>query len=1716
MANNIDFSSLKARAIGSGLDEEAVTVNTRALIDKVLARYSGEWTVLRELIQNASDATATKVVIKLETTPSTIVPAPTATDGNSAIRHVISHHTIKRLTLRNNGTPFSANDWARLKRIAEGNPDETKIGAFGVGFYSVFSDCEEPFVSSGKEAIAFYWKENALFTRRLKLDERDCSPDTVFVLDYRNTTSPVPGLMSLCQFLASSLTFVGLEDIELWLDDWNLLKLSKKLAPGVPVAIPRDISTRTQDGLMRVADITREVAQLDAACMKAVGWKSPTNSSRYEGNRVHDTTASLRSFFSRLTGSSTSDEKPSKLERAGRNGTEEDLLSYNKSSVFLQITTGHIKTSVSSSFSHELERATKKPPPKTTKLAILTTSYTAFPVSEKPETQDIFRSVVPSHSGRIYIGFPTHQTTGLNAHVSAPSLIPTVERESIDLNARWVRTWNLELLRIVGIICRIAWSAEMSSLKDQLLYRRKQSGRSYLQKEDINAVISETIHISNQFVFKESTPTSQVGQVVEDSFWTCSQNVYLEILSTCGILPSHQVRTAPKDLSFMDGIPVLPEQLVLEAKGFVGRLIEFGLITEVTISDMKAELENKALTSLQLHEFLSWIIRKSTSGEINHATVKALIAVAVANNDGGDGGPALLVLRDISCFTNLIRIPPEMPLPSFVLPQKYSKTLSPNGLTSIGWQELQVDTWVQWLVHNSSNRNILSVEQDITRSQNFSTRVLPVISKQWDTLSPSSKTGIIDSLRQHTIVPTKSGMRKPQEAYFPSVRIFDDLPIVTGLNGVKEKFLVALGVRKTVDISIIFERLLSGSEDGEGGQGKWSHVELIKYLASVRQDIPPEDTAKLRKAKICSAEMKDDRKPSRQRYQVSQLFEPNDALRDLGFPLLYWPGKYVSSSPEGKFLLSLGLRSTPTVPEMIKVMADAAAANDMKLRDKAMRYFITNHVSFNYANFDYSQSTTPFLPIEGGGLSNPSNCFTAEGAALFGFNILRKDLHPHSLKFGVNQHPSINECITVLIQKRPESKAQARALFKYMASRVAEINPASAARLGQAAIIPISQISPTEKSPAALHYVAPRDCYLGDSEDYGDIFNFVDFGTEANLFLLSCGSKRQPTHSELASILVKEPARISSKLQSSEKYLKLLRGIAENMSVIRKDKALFAEMKRAPFLFSSKEIPRTSSTKKSMIDMGESSDEDDDQAIKEWHLTRASDAVIVDDYSSFSLFKENLLAAPQEELLEDMYSTLGSPNLSSLVDETAQCGNLSSDQRNAWKLQKLIYERSRLFLHDLPRDSIRHDTRWLEKNLTIQSVQSIKLRRSLRGWGMSHVEDRSAVMTQKLSSVVLSISEGRPDLYQISQALVSTILLRPKLHSTLTLEMLLKTDLLELRARGYNVERILRQKAAEARIAEQQRRDQHEKETQRTQEMQGMEQRRIEELQESQRQAVQQQHEAAMPGIFPDSPTNSSAKRQPLPAPTYPGENHQPGGLFSDLAKRFGLNDYAHKKPLDSIQRSSKKRLSDKSTPGEDEKDPPPTITTSPEALHSRLRSAINASRPFNSNELHSQEQQREIEEKKTYCDERPAQDLKFLRMLGGVKIFIGKEPRDPDSFLRANHSKVEVFTTILIDCAKIFGLRLETLSIFYDTSGKTIAFNSGGSLFCNYAYFERLHLEKVARGERREGLVYWFVILCHELAHNIVSDHGAQHGFYTESLVTQYFDRCNQILATK
>lgn len=1691
---------------------------------------AGSRTVLREMIQNAADASASKVTIKFETLPSTTVPSPSSTDPTALLKHTISNHTLRRLLISNNGLPFSDKDWARLKRIADGNPDETKIGAFGVGFYSVFDDCEEPFVSSGNQAMAFYWKGNGLYTRRLDLGETP-NKDTTFVLDYRNDSSPIPSLMQLCQFLSSSLTFVALEEIELLLDDWSLLRLSKKTAPGVNVPIPRDIETRTADGLMKITGITQEIAQVDAAWMRIVEWNP--NASLFRLDNLRDTTSSLRSFFSKFTGQGAP-EKATNAQQAERPEEPSNMTTMVTATVFLHINTASIQPSISSSLSKELERATRKPPPKRATIAILTPSYDANIATGASASQsEILASILPTKSGRIFIGFPTQQTTGLNAHVSAPSVIPTVERESIDLNTRYISKWNLEMLRAVGVVCRIAWSAEMSTIKSKIAAKLPPP-RSKIRKEDIVDVLPEAIHTANQFVFRESTPSSVLGQTIEDAFWMCNKNASIEILSTCGVIPSHQTRIAPKDLSFMDSIPALPDEFVNNSKEFVERLTSFGLVTEITVSDIKRELESSTLRSSQIVEFLTWLGRKTVSGQLDKQSVQSLLRVAVANDEDKEGqSTRLIIFADITSFLNPQRIPTDMPVPSLVMPFQYTKALSKQELEGLGWVEVHIVPWLLWLVNKAGDRGILGADQDITQNPSFAGQILPVLSKSWETLSPSGKQTVVNALQSQTVIPTKLGMKQPGQTYFASVRLFDDLPVVHGLNGVKEKVLVSLGVRKTVELGVIFDRLINNTESGDAKSAparKWNHVDLIRYLTSVREDIPANDIQRLKSTSICTAESKKDAKATPgSRYKISELYEPKDSLRALGLPIIEWPGVYNSNSNEGRFLSMMGLKTHPSGSELIRLMILSDQEKNSPRKDKALAYFITEYHTNGYDAFDIGAVTVPFLPVEGSeSLSTPKKCFTDDGASLFDFSILQKRLHPHALKLGVKPHPPMSECLQILVRKPPASQKDARVIFKYLAGRVSDLHSQDIERVGNAPIIPIAIKDYSEKGPRT-RLVAPRSCYLGEGEDYKDIFDFVDFGQEANLFLMAVGSRREPTKTEIARMLVKEPARVSSAFQSSEKYLMLLRTLAEHLPVLKKDKELFSEMKRARFLLASRDIPPQKQGGKAEKDL---LDPEDDLDIREWSLSSAREIVVVDDFQSFNLFKEHIQAAPQEETLENFYVALGAIPLSTIVEEQARFGGVAVDQSLGVKLHKIILERTRLFLHDQPADTIQHGSRWLENSFSVQVVNSISLTRSLKGRRVSHTQKRNAIVARLSSNWGLCIYPGKYDLYEISQSLVHLILKRPKLHSTLTLEMLLKTDLLELRARGYNVERILRQKAQEARMAEDKRQKQLEEERRVLQEREAeWEAAQAQRAKEEPREETQPRSQNAMPGVFPESPNSKQPAAETQITPTEPPmPDRAPRGLFANLTKRFGLDGNRSGSNAGQVEQSQS-LLPESSTPPPPppppytptESQPPrpeqPVNVSSPHQLNRQLLSAVQACRPHGSSDVFSRPETNQISESKSYCDERPSHDLEFVATLpSGVNVLFVRTITDRSAFLANNRAGINIFASIILDCGSIFSMRADSLSIFYDPGGKTIAFNRAGSIFCNYFYFQQLHEQPLLQGSnanRTDAIVYWWVILCHELAHNLVGDHSSAHSYYTESFVAQYFPKVATKLAS-
>lgn len=156
--------------------------------------------------------------------------------------------------------------------------------------------------------------------------------------------------------------------------------------------------------------------------------------------------------------------------------------------------------------------------------------------------------------------------------------------------------------------------------------------------------------------------------------------------------------------------------------------------------------------------------------------------------------------------------------------------------------------------------------------------------------------------------------------------------------------------------------------------------------------------------------------------------------------------------------------------------------------------------------------------------------------------------------------------------------------------------------------------------------------------------------------------------------------------------------------------------------------------------------------------------------------------------------------------------------------------------------------------------------------------------------------------------------------------------------------------------------------------------------------------------------------------------------------------------------------------------------------LKSSLVNAIQASRAHNSSDITSQPAVNVVKETHSYCDAKPGQNLTHVGTTGSLQIFLAKtvistSPSSVQDFLQVNASSLSSFGLVLLDCAEVFGMKGECIHIFYDETGSTIAFNQDKALFFNYRYFQNLHLSDVREGKRSDAVVYWFVVMAHELA---------------------------------
>ena len=72
--------------------------------------------------------------------------------------------------------------------------------------------------------------------------------------------------------------------------------------------------------------------------------------------------------------------------------------------------------------------------------------------------------------------------------------------------------------------------------------------------------------------------------------------------------------------------------------------------------------------------------------------------------------------------------------------------------------------------------------------------------------------------------------------------------------------------------------------------------------------------------------------------------------------------------------------------------------------------------------------------------------------------------------------------------------------------------------------------------------------------------------------------------------------------------------------------------------------------------------------------------------------------------------------------------------------------------------------------------------------------------------------------------------------------------------------------------------------------------------------------------------------------------------------------------------------------------------------------------------------------------------------------------------------------------------------------------FFAGNALFFNLRFFENLHWSK-GTWRTCEARAYWYMTMCHELAHAFTPMHDETHGFYTSSFAESYFHSFARVL---
>jgi len=582
-----------------------------------------------------------------------------------------------------------------------------------------------------------------------------------------------------------------------------------------------------------------------------------------------------------------------------------------------------------------------------------------------------------------------------------------------------------------------------------------------------------------------------------------------------------------------------------------------------------------------------------------------------------------------------------------------------------------------------------------------------------------------DALYDKRWIPTtQKVLLSPREVYLSRAAIIGDLPVVD--LALSESFLLAIGVQERIEVAVLLASIETLS---------WSHIQLARYLASVRDTLSSDEVSIIKAAPIFPSD-------NGTKFRLSELFVDSVAARTLSLPRLQWSG--TESSDAIRFLFDMGLRLHPPARLVLS-------------QPSLLPYFLEHfykHYRAEYAK-DASLKTIPFVPlIKEGDRASPKDCFVDEDLALLGFNVIHPDMKQYVEGLHVAKRPSPEMVIERLVSTEL-GPGDASRIFAYFSSDLSYFSGSQMRMLSKNAFVPILQKD-------SFVRFAPCSLFLSSGNpELAKYFRTVDFGHGARPFLQACVFQDEPKPANIAILLAENGINLLKDIGVSL-YLDLLRLLAVNLHGL--DKQAISLL----------------STTSCLLGLSyEHNGREEEETTASYTMESASQVYIADDVVSQRLFK--ILSAPLDPLLEKFYIHLGCRHLSKQVKTECKISLDPFDSEQSALVQKLIRSRAPLLMASKP-----------QKKAAIKSLQQVCVKEIerisiIRIFNDERHEEPTTATFHKDLLITKQV-----DYYDVASSLCPLIFAESvSLPDILLVSTILSSTLESLRRKGFDVDRLL-------------------------------------------------------------------------------------------------------------------------------------------------------------------------------------------------------------------------------------------------------------------------------------------------------------------------------------